>query len=91
MNESSRAGALVPPDLYDMGALLGVPDDEMRARYLTAALAGKEDIPVVELTVAEVQAGTWRASQAIVALGPDATIAQMAAWLRARDAEEAAR
>lgn len=47
MNESSRVGALVPPDLYDMGAL--------------------------------------------VALGPDATIAQMAAWLRTRDAEEAAR
>ena len=90
MNESSRVGALVPPDLYDMGALLGVPDDEMRARYLAGALSG-EPIPVVELTVAEVQAGTWRASQAIAALGPDATIAQMAAWLRARDAEEAAR
>ena len=90
MNESSRVGALVPPDLYDMGALLGVPDDEMRDRYLAGALSG-EDVPVVELTVAEVQAGTWRASQAIAALGPDATIAQMAAWLRARDAEEAAR
>lgn len=90
MNESSRVGALVPPDLYDMGALLGVPDDEMRARYLAGALSG-EDVPVVELTVAEVQVGTWRASQAITELGPDATIAQMAAWLRARDAEEAAR
>lgn len=90
MNESSRVGALVPPDLYDMGALLGVPDNEMRARYLAGALSG-EDVPVVEVTVAEVQAATWRASQAGVALGPDATIAQMAAWLRARDAEEAAR